>query len=177
AQLEPVLADAGGASVGLCGHDTMVPAVPHFSAAYEVDRPIAEVFEWHRDTRNAAAISPPSLLVEQVEGRFPVEQGDRVRLVVHQRGNPIRQRWLVRIAELRSPTLIVDEMLEGPFARWRHEHCFRDLGGGRTRVTDRGTWALPLGLHVVAGPIGGRMLSATFAPRQRRRRDLLEAGR
>jgi ligand-binding SRPBCC domain-containing protein len=155
----------------------MVPAVPHFSAAYEVDRPIAEVFEWHRDTRNAAAISPPSLLVEQVEGRFPVEQGDRVRLVVHQRGNPIRQRWLVRIAELRSPTLIVDEMLEGPFARWRHEHCFRDLGGGRTRVTDRVTWALPLGLHVVAGPIAGRLLSETFAHRQRRSRDLLEAGR
>jgi hypothetical protein len=39
------------------------------------------------------------------------------------------------------------------------------------------TWALPLGLHVVAGPIAGRLLSATFAHRQRRSRDLLEAGR
>jgi ligand-binding SRPBCC domain-containing protein len=67
-------------------------------------------------------------------------------------------------------------MVEGPFSRWRHEQCFRDLGGGRTGVTDRVTWEPPLGLHHLSGPIVGRLPASTFALPQRRSPELLEAG-
>jgi uncharacterized protein len=149
--------------------------VLHFSASFDVACPIDAVFEWHRDTRNAALISPPSLRVERVEGSFPLEKGDRVRLVVRPRGSPLRQRWLVRIAEMRAPQLIVDEMEKGPFARWHHEHAFADLGDGRTRVTDTVAYALPLRIDRLAGPIVQRLMARTFTYRHRRSREVLEA--
>src|SRR4051812_23940633 len=149
--------------------------VLRFSASFDVACPIETVFEWHRDTRNAALISPPSLRVERVEGTFPLQEGDRVELVVRPRGSPFRQRWLVRIAEMRAPVLVLDEMEKGPFARWRHEHAFADLSGGRTRVTDTVTFALPLRIDRLAAPIVQRLMARTFAYRHRRSREILEA--
>jgi uncharacterized protein len=41
--------------------------------------------------------------------------------------------------------LIVDEQKKGPFARWRHEHRFEPLDGGRTALEDVVEWEPPLG--------------------------------
>ena len=45
-----------------------------------IDAPIAEVFAFHLDTRNAARISPPGQRVLSVEGAFELELGSEVRL-------------------------------------------------------------------------------------------------
>ena len=132
--------------------------------------PIAEVFAFHLDTRNAARISPPSQLVVSVEGTFPLALGSEVRLRTRQRPLPFTQTWRVRIARLEEPTLIEDEMLQGPFALWVHEHRFAELPDGRTRLTDHLTYALP------AGPLGRiadrlvvrRLLLSTFRARHAR---------
>ncbi|MDX6532892.1 MAG: hypothetical protein QOF68_636 [Gaiellales bacterium] len=150
--------------------------VPWLRLSFEVARPIGEVFAWHRDTRNAALISPPSIRVASVQGRFPLEKGDEVRLVVSPRGLPVRQRWLIHIEELVEPERIVDRMLEGPFRSWRHEHRFEDLGGERTRVTDDVEYRLPR-LFAWAEPLARWQLARTFAYRHRRSRELLEASR
>jgi ligand-binding SRPBCC domain-containing protein len=135
------------------------------------------VFAFHLDTRNAAHISPPGQRVLSVEGAFPLGLGSEVRLRTRQVPLPWAQTWLVRVARLEEPTLIVDELLRGPFAVWRHEHRFAELPGGRTRLTDHVTYELPGGaLGRVANALGGRrVLVATFRSRQRRTRALLEA--
>ena len=127
-----------------------------FRRSVEVDCPVDTVFEWHRDTRNAALISPPSLRVVEVEGTFPLNEGDEVSLLVRPRGLPAGQRLRIRIAQMRAPRLIVDEMLQGPFRRWHHEHAFRDLGGGRTRITDNIHYELPLHLEAISGASGAQ---------------------
>jgi ligand-binding SRPBCC domain-containing protein len=150
--------------------------VPSVRLSFEVARPVGEVFEWHRDTRNAALISPPSMRVESVQGRFPLGRGDEVSLVIRLRGVPVRQRWLIRIDELLEPALIVDRMVEGPFPSWRHAHRFEDLGDGRTRVTDDVEYRLPR-LLAWAAPFVQWQVARTFAYRHRRSRELLEASR
>lgn len=144
-----------------------------FRRSVEVDCPVDVVFEWHRDTRNAALISPPSLRVVEVEGTFPLNEGDEVSLLVRPRGLPAGQRLRIRIAQMRAPRLIVDEMLQGPFRRWHHEHAFRDLGGGRTRITDNIHYELPLHLEAIVDPLVRNRLEATFAFRHRRTAELL----
>ena len=67
-----------------------------------------------------------------VEGTFPLQLGSDVRLRTRQRPLPFAQTWLITIARLEEPTLIVDRMLRGPFALWLHEHRFAELPGGRT---------------------------------------------
>ena len=64
-----------------------------------------------------------------------------------------------------------------PFRAWRHEHLFQPLGPGRTLMTDRVTYRLPLGLLGVLADrlVVGRQLAHAFAERHRRTRELLEA--
>jgi ligand-binding SRPBCC domain-containing protein len=57
-----------------------------------------------------------------------------------------------RITEFDRPRFFVDEMLRGPFRRFRHEHCFEPSGEG-TLMTDlvefkMAGWTI---VHTVAG--------------------------
>jgi ligand-binding SRPBCC domain-containing protein len=142
-----------------------------------IDAPIAQVFAFHLDTRNAARIVPPGQRVLSVEGSFPLKAGSEVRLRVRQLPLPWAQTWLVRVARIEEPTLIVDEMLRGPFAVWRHEHRFAELPDGRTRLTDHVTYALPGGPlgRAADALLGRRLLLASFRSREARTRALIEA--
>ena len=112
-----------------------------------------------------------------MEGTFPLEQGSEVRLRTKQWPLPFAQTWVVRIARVEQPTLVVDQMLSGPFAFWLHEHRFGDLPGDRTRLTDHLSYALP------AGPLGRvadrlfvrRLIARTFHDRHARTQALFAA--
>lgn len=66
-----------------------------------------------------------------------------------------------------------DEMVEGPFERWRHTHRFAAVDGG-TRLTDHVEYALPLGPARSLSAVAWPGFEATFAYRHRRTRRLLE---
>ena len=147
-------------------------------AAARSTRRSREVFAFHLDTRNAARISPPGQKVLSVEGSFPLR--------LRQRGAPARAAVAAAVARRpgscascssSEPTLIVDEMLRGPFAAWRHEHRFAELPDGRTQLTDHVTYRLPGGAlgRAADATLVRRLLLATFRSRQARTRELLEA--
>jgi ligand-binding SRPBCC domain-containing protein len=142
-----------------------------------VRAPIDEVFAFHLDTRNAARISPATMPVLDVRGSFPLREGEQVQIVVRLWPTPFRQTWRVLAARIVAPTLVVDEMLVGPFPSWRHEHRFEDLGDGSTRLTDHVIYRLPFGtLGRVADRLAvHRLMDRTFAFRQARTRELLES--
>jgi ligand-binding SRPBCC domain-containing protein len=136
------------------------------------------VFAFHLDTRNAARIAPPGQRVLSVEGAFPLELGSEVRLRVRQLPLPA-QTWVVRVVALEEPTLIVDDLVRGPFPLWRHEHRFAELPDGRTRLTDHVDYRLPGGAlgRVADALVVRRILLATFRSRQARTRKVLTATR
>lgn len=148
-----------------------------FHAETVIAAPIADVFEFHRDTRNARRIGHPAQRILGVDGTFPLHEGDEVVLRVLVAPIPVPQRWRVRIATLVEPTLLVDETLDGPFRSFVHEHRFEDLGEGRTRLVDHVEYALPLGAlgRLADRLVVSRLMRSTFAHRQRRTRELLEA--
>jgi ligand-binding SRPBCC domain-containing protein len=136
----------------------------------DIDAPIAEVFAFHLDTRNAARISPPSQQIVAVEGTFPLALGSEVRLTMRQRPLPFAQTWVIRVVRLEQPVLVVDRMLRGPFALWQHEHRFAELPEGRTRMTDHLTYALPAGPlgRLADRVLGRRLIERTFRDRHAR---------
>jgi len=136
------------------------------------------VFAFHLDTRNAARIAPRGQRILSVEGTFPLQLGSEVRLRVRQLPSPWAQIWLVRVAQLEEPTLIVDELLFGPFPAWRHEHRFAELPDGRTRLTDCVEYRLPAGVlgRIADALLVRRLLLQSFRSRQERTRALLENG-
>lgn len=136
-----------------------MPKTSVFERSVEVGAPADEMWRFHLDTRNAPIISPAAATFLAIEGDFPVTEGGVVHLTVKQPPMPIAQRWRVRIAEIVENRLVVDVAEKSPFAAWRHEHRFEDLGEGRTRMTDHVEYRLPF------GPIG-RLVDRLFVRRQ-----------
>lgn len=141
-----------------------------FERSVDLDAPASTVYEFHRDTRNAPLISPAGATFLAIEGDFPVEVGSVVTLRVRQVPIPFAQTWVVRVAELVTDRLVVDEAVKSPFAAWRHEHRFEDIGAGRTRMTDHITYRLPFGPlgRLADRLVGRRQLAAMFAERHQR---------
>ncbi len=148
-----------------------------YHAETTIQAPIAEVFAFHRDTRNAKRIGHPAQPILGVEGEFPLHQGDEVVLRVLVLPIPVPQRWRVRVTELVEPTLLVDETLDGPFTSFVHEHRFAALGDRRTRLIDHVEYTLPFGRlgRVADRLLVSRLMGPTFRHRQRRTKELLEA--
>jgi ligand-binding SRPBCC domain-containing protein len=150
--------------------------MPVLERSIEIAAPIDAVFDFHLDTRNAAAIAPPEARVVRVEGEFPLREGATVGMWMRPAPIAPAQEWRVRVAELERPTRLVDVAERSPFAEWRHEHLFRTLDEGRTVMTDRVTYRPPLG---PLGRIGDRLvmrhlLARTFRIRHERTRAALE---
>ena len=109
-----------------------------FERSIEIACPVERLFAFHLDTRNAAAISPPSQRVVRVDGTFPVQAGDVVGLEVRPallgRALPVPQR----AAEQRRPHLEPDDIArldrEGAVDADDALRRRRD-GGGVARVT------------------------------------------
>ena len=89
-------------------------------------------------------------------GRRQLRLGDEVTF----RARHFGWRWCMtsRITAYNRPHQFVDEQARGPFRAMRHEHHFEDLGGGRTRMTDRMMIRAPL------GPSGAVVTRALLVP-------------
>lgn len=122
-----------------------------------VPRPLDEVFPFYADPRNLARITPPWLGFRIVsDGPLQMRKGLRIDYRIQPLWVP--QRWTSEITEWDPPNRFVDEQRRGPYRRWHHEHTFRTVDDG-TEITDRVTYALPL------GPLG-RLAHAVFVRRQ-----------
>lgn len=149
--------------------------MPIFESSIDIDAPIEAVYEFHRDTRNAARIASEGQEFVAIIGEFPLDQGDEVELHVKMPPLPGTQVWRVRITELVEPTLVVDEMLKGPFAQFRHEHRFARNASGGTTLTDHVEWKLPGGIAAKAiEPIAKAQLEKSFTQRQAATKRILE---
>jgi ligand-binding SRPBCC domain-containing protein len=98
---------------------------------------------------------------------------ERVRegLLIAHRVRPlagIPMVWVSEITHVLEGERFIDEQRIGPYALWHHEHEFRDEPGGKTRVTDRVTYAMPFGpLGELARPfLVAPSLAKVFAYRE-----------
>ena len=119
-----------------------------------VSASLDDVWAFHDDPANVAALSPPASEVKLESIDAPVRAGSRI--VITARGPLGRVRWVARIVEHKPPRAVVfgeearfvDEQESGPFKSFRHEHDFERVGDKATRILDRVTY------RVGWGPIG-----------------------
>ncbi len=147
-----------------------------YARAVEIDAPIASLYRFHVDSRNAPLISPDRATFIEITGEFPVRVGTHVTLRVRQPPIPLTQTWRLRITDTQPDRLIVDAAERSPFAIWEHEHRVAALPDGRTRMTDFVVYALPFGPlgRLIDRVIGRRQLEAMFAERHRKTKALFE---
>lgn len=157
----------------------------NFERSTLVRAPFEAVWEFHTSVEGLVAITPDwlGLTVESVVGPDGDVRSDRlieggeVRLVMRPFGLGPPRSMSARVTHLnRSDDVaeIRDEMLDGPFPRWRHIHRFEAVPAG-TRMTDRVAYALPLGPVRALSGLAWPAFAALFAYRHRATRRLLEA--
>jgi ligand-binding SRPBCC domain-containing protein len=124
---------------------------------------------------HAASLAGSSETASTSSGRRVLERGDDVTFSAHHLG--LWWTMTSRITAHERPGFFVDEQVDGPFARMRHEHLFVRVGPGRTLMHDRMDVALACG---AAGSVVARVILAPYLRRLLRRRGravaLLAAG-
>ena len=111
-----------------------------------VGRPLAETFEFCRDTRYLNEISPPSLRFRpkiHPEQDVHITEGMEIEYEMRLHGIPVK--WRSRISDFNPPYQFVDEQIEGPYVKWEHRHVFRAVGDRNTEIADVVDYTLPGG--------------------------------
>jgi len=139
---------------------------------FSVGAPLAQVAEFHAQSRSMGAITPPPVIARIQRAPQRLSEGDEMEFTLWL--GPLPLRWLARIEDV-SPSGFVDRQLRGPFAEWRHRHSYRELPDGSTEVLDEIT-AVPQA-HPLWGLVGRLMwlsLPILFAYRGWKTRRILE---
>jgi hypothetical protein len=100
----------------------------------------AEVmFAFHSDPRNIVHVMPPTLKLVSLQTDVPGQEGSLIEFHCRDLGF-IPMRWKCRWHTVQPPSVLVDEMLEGPFAQFVHEHRFEPLAEGGCVMHDTITY-------------------------------------
>ena len=133
----------------------MPRAMPIIEFEVIVNAPLEKVWAFYQEIDSLVKISPPEDEVSIESAALPLREGSHIAIDAK---GPLTSRinWVARIVEHRPPHAVVfgeearfvDEQVEGPFSRWRHEHEFERIDAKQTRMIDRIIYRVPL------GPIG-----------------------
>lgn len=135
-----------------------------FVKTTRIEAPAETVFDWHAREGAFERLSPPFEDVRVVSRSGGIRDAGRVALSMA--AGPFRLRWLAQHGRFEEGRLFSDRQLEGPFARWEHEHRMRPEGPGACLLEDQVDFALPAGT-ALAEPLVRRRLQRVFGYRHR----------
>ncbi|GEP46083.1 SRPBCC family protein [Brevifollis gellanilyticus] len=119
-----------------------MPATHHASTRLAASAEV--MFEFHSDPRNIVHVMPFTFRLVSVEMEHPPREGG----LIHFRCRDlliIPMRWTCRWQKVRPPRVLIDEMLEGPFKTFVHEHRFEPHPEGGCVMHDTVTYAFGRG--------------------------------
>lgn len=112
--------------------------------AFVVNNDIDRVWEFYTDIKHLEIITPKEMSLKIINATTgqKLSQGSEISIV----GKIILRKstWRSRITSLK-PYEYVDEMLKGPFKKWRHLHRFHATNQKQTQVIDIVDFELPYG--------------------------------
>ena len=108
--------------------------MPSFRIETEIEAPAAVCFDLSRsiDLHLESMVASRERAIGGVTSGL-IGAGEEVTWEARHFG--LRWRMTSRITDFDPPHRFVDEMVRGPFASYRHEHVFDEVGDG-TRMTD-----------------------------------------
>jgi len=136
-----------------------------FVAEVSIAAPASRVFAFHEEKDVFLKLLPPWQTTEVLQPPTSLDVGTRV--VMRMRVGPLWQTMVAEHVAYEPGVMFVDEMRQGPFRHWRHEHRVRPVDDDHCVLIDDIDYELPLG---VLGRIGGgwfakRELQRLFAHR------------
>jgi ligand-binding SRPBCC domain-containing protein len=115
-----------------------------FRQSFIVKSPIEKVWHFYTDVKHLEIITPKEIELKIISTTNQnIVQGQEIW--VSGRIFEKRMKWHSRITFLKAHEYI-DEMLSGPFKKWRHLHRFGSIEGKQTEIIDEVDFELPYGI-------------------------------
>jgi ligand-binding SRPBCC domain-containing protein len=106
-----------------------------FKTSTHIPASAETLFAFHSDPNNISEVMPPTLKLVTLETDGPAKEGRIIKF--HCRDwwiLPIH--WTCRWKTVQAPTLLVDEIVSGPFALFIHQHRFETKGPESCEMQD-----------------------------------------
>lgn len=120
-----------------------------------------EAFRYHARPGALQRLIPPWESVSVIKSNGSIETDSEVLLRLKLFPG-ISKDWLARHEAFHPPRQFSDRQVYGPFASWKHDHCFEPISSEQCRLTDRVTYEIPFGSI-------GSLLGSSHVKRQLRR--------
>jgi ligand-binding SRPBCC domain-containing protein len=149
--------------------------IKFYRHSFKVNSTLTKVIEFHAQSANMAALTPPPIVVRMQKAPAEVREGDEMAFTLWL--GPLPVRWLLRIEEV-SAHGFTDRQLQGPFKKWVHRHKYHPLDEEWIEVVDE--IELELRPHLIWWPVGFFMwlnLPVLFGYRGRKTRQILAKNR
>jgi ligand-binding SRPBCC domain-containing protein len=118
-----------------------------FRQSFIIESPIERVWHFYTDVKHLETITPKEIELKIIRTTNQnIVQGQEIWVsgkIFKKMGR--RMKWHSKITFLKSHEYI-DEMLSGPFKKWRHLHRFHNIEGKQTEITDEVEFELPYGI-------------------------------
>ncbi|MDQ3838939.1 MAG: SRPBCC family protein [Thermoproteota archaeon] len=118
-----------------------------FRHSFIVESPIERVWHLYTDIKHLEMITPKGIELKIIcTTDQNITQGQEIWVSGKIFGKMRRRiKWHSKITFLK-PHEYIDEMLSGPFKRWRHLHRFHSIEGKHTEIIDEVEVELPYGI-------------------------------
>lgn len=116
-----------------------------FRNSFIVKGSIERVWDFYTDIKHLETITPDKIdlkIINATDERIVLGQEIWISGKIITK---IRSTWHSKIT-LARPYEYVDEMLTGPFRKWKHSHKFYNINGKQTEIEDIFEFELPYGI-------------------------------
>jgi ligand-binding SRPBCC domain-containing protein len=131
-------------STNIRGYHTSDGYLRTFRQSFIVKRSIERVWDFYTDVKHLETITPDKIdlkIINATNQRIILGQEIWISGKIITK---IRSTWHSKIT-LVQPYEYVDEMLTGPFRKWKHSHKFYNLDEKQTEMVDTVEFELPYG--------------------------------
>ena len=155
-----------------------MPVPSEFQAETVIEAAIEDVYAFHENPHNIGQISPGWQRVEILNAQPRAGVGEHFVIKIRFFG-VLPLTWEGVWQEADRPNRLVDGIVRGPFAYWRHEHSFQAIDSRRTLMTDHVHYAFFGGWpsKIFGETVGRLQFRLMFADRHARTRRRLREQR
>lgn len=108
-----------------------------------VNSSVDEVWEFYTDINHLEIVTPPNLKLKIIE-TSDIQIVEGLKMTVSAKLVLYNSKWHSKISLVdKSKYEYIDEMVKGPFKKWKHVHLFSKIGKNQTVVTDKIEFELP----------------------------------
>ena len=115
-----------------------------FINKFIINEDIEKVWEFYTDIRHLEIITPKKLnlkIINTTNQKIILGQETLISAKII----GIQRTWRSKITFFQQYEYI-DEMLEGPFIKWKHTHKFKRINKNKTEIIDEVEFSLPYGV-------------------------------